>query len=364
MDNRLEQLRKLGQSIWLDNLGRSLIAEGGLQRLIDEDGVSGITTNPAIFEAAINSSDAYDVDIQTLSKAGKNVEDIYRKLTVDDVIAAAELLQPQFEQSDGVEGFVSLEVSPHLARETEATLIEARELWQALGRDNVFIKVPGTAEGIPAIRQLISEGINVNVTLLFSVERYAAVRQAWLEGLEARHAAGKNLKVASVASFFLSRIDTLVDPLLEQTGSTAVGQVAIAAAKLAYADYRAAMADPRIQTLASAGANPQRLLWASTGTKNPAYGPCHYIDPLVGADTITTVPLQTLATMRSESSPSASLEQGVAEAQSLVDSLPSAGVDLKQVEQQLEEEGLVKFTQPHEKLMAALASKREQIINA
>lgn len=359
-DNPLKTLNRLGQSVWLDYLSRSMLESGELRALVEEDGVSGVTSNPAIFEAAISEGVAYDRDIERLAKAGRDVAGIYRELTVADVGAAADLLKPVHERSGGRNGFVSLEVDPHLARDADGTLAEARDLWRALGRDNVLIKVPATEEALPVIRRLIAEGVNVNITLLFSLERYRAVREAWLAGLEERREAGKDLNVASVASFFLSRIDTLVDPLLARAGeddpaaTASRGRVAVAAAKLAYADYRQALEDERFRALADQGAAPQRLLWASTGTKNPDYSETHYIDPLVGEGTITTVPMQTLIAYRQKGKPRATLTENLDQARALLDSLPHWGVDLPAIERQLEQEGLKKFTDPHDKLLSAL----------
>jgi transaldolase len=238
-------------------------------------------------------------------------------------------------------------------------------LWRSLSRDNVLIKIPGTEEGIPVVRQLIAEGINVNVTLLSSLDRYRAAREAWLDGLEDRRKAGLDLKVNSVASFFLSRIDTFVDPMLAELGAEAkkhLGQVAIAAAKLAYVDYLRAADEPRFSSLVDAGAQPQRLLWASTGTKNPAYSDCHYVDPLVGRATVTTLPMQTLIAYLHHGKPSCSLEEGLENACSLISMLPAYGIDLGAVAIQLEQEGLQKFIEPHDKLFESLAHKRAQIL--
>lgn len=365
MINPLKQLNDLGQSVWLDYLSRELLVDGELRRLIEEDGVTGVTSNPAIFEHAINHGAVYNLEIERLVRQGQDEENVYRRLTLNDVAAASDLLLPVYEATGGADGFVSLEVSPHLARDSEATLEEARELWRSLSRRNILIKVPGTEEGIPVVRQLIADGINVNVTLLFSLERYRAAREAWLEGLEERQKAGLDLKVSSVASFFLSRIDTIIDPLLTDVGANAellCGQVAIAAAKVAYADYLRASAEPRFGALIDAGALPQRLLWASTSAKNPAYSDCHYIDPLVGSETVTTLPLQTLNAYRQHGKPGRSLEEGLERAYGLIGMLPAYGIDLDAIATQLEQEGLRKFIEPHDKLLESLASRRSQIL--
>ena len=292
-NNPLKQLEAFGQSIWLDYIRRDLIASGELRRLIEEDGLRGMTSNPAIFEKAIAGSQDYDEDIRAMALEGKDVKAIYETLSQRDVQSAADEFRPLYERRTATDGYVSLEVNPHLAHDTHGTMQEARRLWGALNRPNVFIKVPATAEGLPAIRQLISEGINVNVTLLFGLPRYRQVAEAYIAGIEARAAQGKPVKhVASVASFFVSRIDALVDPLLEpiiaQGGKKADlakkvrGQVAIASAKLAYQIYKEIFGSERFQKLAEQGARVQRLLWASTGTKNPDYSDVKYVETLIG----------------------------------------------------------------------------------
>ena len=278
--NPLKQLNALGQSIWLDYIRRDLIVGGGLRRLIEEDGLRGMTSNPAIFEKAIVDSHDYDEDIRAMALAGKGADAIYEALSQRDVQGAADEFRPLYDETDGQDGYVSLEVNPHLARDTNGTLQEARRLWDALNRPNVFIKVPATAEGLPVIRQLISEGINVNVTLVFGLPRYRQVAEAFLAGIEARVTEGQAVKhVASVASFFASRIDSLVDPLLEEVAARGGkeadvakklrGQVAVASAKLAYQIYKEIFGSDRFRKLAAHGARVQRLLWASTGVKNP-----------------------------------------------------------------------------------------------
>lgn len=298
-NNSLKHLQTFGQSIWLDYIRRDLITSGELKRLIAEDGLQGMTSNPSIFEKAIVESHLYDADIRAMALKGQTAQLIYEALSQQDVQSAADAFRPLYEQTDGKDGYISLEVNPHLARDTKGTIQEARRLWKALNRPNVLIKVPATTEGIPAIQQLISDGINVNVTLLFGLPRYRQVAEAFIAGLEARAAQGKPVKrVASVASFFLSRIDTLVDPLLAkplkqggrvaELAKTVIGQTAIASAKEAYQLYKEIFGSARFMELKAQGAFPQRLLWASTGTKNPDYSDIKYVEALIGPDTVNS----------------------------------------------------------------------------
>jgi transaldolase len=365
-DNPLTQLGTLGQSIWLDYISRDLIAGGRLRRLIEVDGLRGMTSNPSIFEMAIVESHDYDEDIQAMALKGKDAEAIYETLTQRDVQNAADEFRSVYDKTAGQDGYVSLEVNPHLAYDTQGTLVEARRLWVALDRPNVFIKVPGTSEGLPVIQQLISEGINVNVTLLFGLPRYRQVAEAYIAGLEARMAQGKPIEqVTSVASFFVSRIDVLVDRLLErftaQNGTEAdlanmvCGQVAIASAKMAYQIYKEIFDSDRFRMLADQGASVQRLLWASTGTKNPDYSDVKYIEALIGPDTVNTVPLETLNAYRDHGEPKMRLEQDIKEAHRVLDQLSELGISLDNVTRQLEDEGVEKFNQPFDKLMETLS---------
>ena len=355
-ENRLRALNHFGQSVWLDFLSRGMLERGELARLAAEDGVSGVTSNPAIFEKAIAGSSDYDAAIAALARSGASSAAIYEKLTVEDVSRAADVLRPAYDGSGGRDGLVSLEVSPHLADDTAGTVAEARHLWRLLDRPNVFIKVPGTRAGVPAIRTLIAEGISVNVTLLFAVERYDAVAAAYLEGLEARAAQGGSIaRVRSVASFFLSRIDSLLDPKLP---ADAAGTVAIASAKLAYRQYERQIDSTRWRTLAAKGAQPQRLLWASTSTKNPAYSPVKYVEPLIGADTINTMPLETITAYRDLGRPASRLTDAMDAAATVIASLPARGIDLAAATDQLEREGVQKFVQPFDALIAAIEKKR------
>ena len=370
-ENRLHKLQALGQSIWLDYIRRDLLSSGELRRLIEEDGLRGITSNPAIFEKSITGSHYYDDDIRTMALEGKDVKAIYEGLSQQDVQRAADEFRPVYNSSDGADGYVSLEVNPHLAHNTAGTLEEARQLWVALNRPNVFIKIPATAEGLPAIQQLISEGINVNVTLLFGLPRYRQVAQAYIAGIEARAAQGKPIKtVASVASFFVSRIDALVDPLMEKSiaqdgyeahlARKARGQVAIASAKMAYQIYQEIFGGDRFKKLATQGARVQRLLWGSTSVKNPDYSDLKYVEALIGADTVNTVPVETLDAYRDHGDPKIRIEEDVERAGQLLARLPELGINLDAVTQQLEDEGVEKFTKPFDKLMAALLKMSHQ----
>jgi transaldolase len=363
--NPLKELAAFGQSVWIDYIQRNLISSGELSRMIEEDGLCGMTSNPAIFEKAIVQSHDYDADIQAMILAGKTAREIYSALSLSDVRSAADLFRPVYERTDGTDGYVSLEVNPHLAHDAAGTIREARQLWGALNRPNVFIKVPATDEGLPAIRQLVSEGINVNVTLIFGLPCYRQVADAYLAGIEARTRQGKEVAgVASVASFFVSRIDSFVDALLEPIlaqGGKEVdlakkirGQVAIASAKLAYQSYRDIFGAIRFKNLTIAGARVQRLLWASTGAKNPDYSDVKYVESLIGPETVNTLPVETLNAFRDHGVAKAGLLADVAEAERIMQRLPELGIDIDSVTRQLLIEGVEKFNQPFDKLMDVL----------
>jgi len=369
-NNFLKQLGTLGQSIWLDYIRRDLIASGELRRLIEEGGLRGMTSNPAIFEKAIADSHDYDQDIRALAFKGTGAAEIYEALSQLDVQNAADEFRPVYERTDGKDGYVSLEVNPHLAHDTHGTTEEAHRLWAALNRPNVFIKVPATNEGLPAIQQLISEGISVNLTLLFGLPRYRQVVKAYITGIEARAAQGEPVKhVASVAIFFVSRIDALVDPLLEKLiaqggkeedlAKKVRGQVAIASAKMAYQIYREIFGSDRFKRLAAQGVRVQRLLWASTSNKNPDYSDVKYVEALIGSDTVNTAPLETLDTYRDHGDPKARLEQDVTEARWVMEQLPELGIRIDNLTRQLEDEGVGKFNRPFEKLMETLAQRSQ-----
>jgi len=364
-DNPLRKLSALGQSIWLDYIERDLIASGELRRLIKKDGLRGMTSNPSIFEKAIAGCHEYDEDIRIMALEGKDVKTIYEVLIQRDVQSAADEFWPLYDKTNGLDGYVSLEVNPHLAHDTMGTLKEARRLWALLNRPNVFIKVPATVEGMPVIQQLINEGINVNVTLLFGIPRYRQAAEAYLTGVKARTTQRKPIKiVASVASFFVSRIDSLVDPQLEkiimQEGEKAEiakklhGQIAIASAKEAYQTYKEIFGGEQFRKLAGKGFRPQRLLWASTSTKNPEYNDVKYIEALIGRDTVNTIPIDTLDLYRDHGKPEVRIEQEVMNAHWMLDRLPELGINIDNVTQQLEDEGIEKFNKSFDTLMQTL----------
>jgi transaldolase len=368
-ENPLLKLESFGQSVWMDFIQRGTISSGELKQLIEEDGLGGITSNPSIFEKAIAGSHDYDDAIRELALEGKNVDQIYAALTVEDIQRTADLFRPVYDRLDGADGFVSLEVSPSLARDTAETIAEARQLWAAVARPNVMIKVPATLEGLPAIEQLIGEGINVNITLLFGLPRYRQVAEAYIAGLETRATQGKPLKsVASVASFFLSRIDLLLDPMLEKTmaqdkskadlAATLHGEVAILSAKAAYQIYQELFERESFGKLKDQGARTQRLLWASTSTKNPAYSNLKYVEALIGPETVDTIPLETLAAYRDHGKPASRLTHDAVKASGTLQRLGEMGIDLDAVTQQLEDEGVQKFVEAFDRLINALEEKR------
>jgi transaldolase len=365
-ENPLKLVQALGQSIWLDDINRKLINSGELYSLLEDDGLRGMTSNPAIFEKAIVDSQEYDQDIRDLKSAGKSTQAIYATLTQGDVKSAADVFRHLYDDTQYQDGYVSLEVNPHLAHDATATIEEARRLWTELHRPNVFIKVPATEAGLIAIQQLITEGINVNVTLLFGLNRYRQAAEAYIAGIEARVAQGKPVKqVASVASFFVSRIDALLDPQLDiliaeggeeaNLAKLAKGQIAIASAKVAYQIYQNIFDDARFRPLVAQGARAQRLLWASTSPKNPDYNDIKYVEALIGKHTINTLPPATLAAYRNHGKPQPRLEQDTQEARRLLEQLPELGINLEAVTQQLEDEGVEKFIKPFDKLMTTLA---------
>lgn len=367
-ENPLLKLESFGQSVWLDFLRRSALENGELKQRIDQDGVRGLTSNPSIFEKAIAGSHDYDEAIRRMALAEKSIEEMYRALTIEDIQRAADLFRPTYDRLEGGDGFVSLEVSPGLAHDTTGTISEARQLWKAVNRPNLMIKVPATIEGLPAIRELTGEGINVNITLLFGLPRYREVVEAYIAGLETLAAKGRSLhQVASVASFFLSRIDVLCDPILEklqiengpmaETATQIHGQVAIASAKVAYQIYREIFGSDRFKKLSVRGARTQRLLWASTGTKNPEYSDIKYVESLIGPETITTIPPETLDAYRDYGDPAPLLEEDKQEAYGVLESLREVGIDLNQITQILEGEGVEKFIKSLEQLRVALREK-------
>ncbi len=374
MGNALRELARYGQSVWYDSLRRGILVSGELARYVEDDGLSGLTTNPAIYEKAISGSRDYDAELALLlPRPDLDAKGVYEELAFQDIQAAADLLRPVYERTAWSDGYVSLEVSPAVARDAGATLTEARRLWQALGRQNAMIKVPGTPEALPAIRQLLSEGINVNVTLLFSRRAYAGVAEAHLAALEDRVARGEDLsRVASVASFFVSRVDALVDPLLEDLSASNAaagirkraeplrGRVAIANAKLAYQDWRALTSSPRWTRLKTLGAQPQRLLWASTSTKNRRYRDVMYVEGLIGPDTVDTVPPATFEAFRDHGRVTPTLEADVDGARHTMAELADLGISIDDVTGRLRAEGLRLFAEPFAKLLAAIEARRAE----
>ena len=364
MENNVKKIHSFGQSIWLDFIDREIMASGKLKSLIDVDGVRGVTSNPAIFEKAITSSSDYDADIRSLADSGLSNEELFFKLAIKDIQKACDMFAGLYNEAPkGSDGYVSLEVSPFLALDTEGTTKQALELWKAVGRDNVMIKIPGTQPGLPAIRKTISEGLNINVTLLFGLPRYAAVAEAYIAGLEDRLAAGKSIdNISSVASFFLSRIDVIVDPMLESKGAKELtGEVAIASAKKAYEIYKQAFSGERWEKLAAKGAKPQRLLWASTGSKNPAFKDTKYVEALIGPDTVDTVPLETIEAFRDHGIAANTLEQGLDKATAILEKIKTLGIDIDAITQQLEDEGIEKFNKPFEKLLQSIEDQKAKV---
>jgi transaldolase len=364
-ENPLVALAATGQSIWLDYITRDLVREGELKRLIEEDGLRGLTSNPTIFEKAIGAGDSYDPQIKGLVAQDKSALEIFETVAATDVREACDLFMSVYEQTEGKDGFVSLEVSPLLAHETEATIEEGRRLWQFVDRPNLMIKVPGTAAGVGAIKTLLREGINVNVTLLFSLASHERVMWAYIEALEERAAAGEPIdRIASVASFFVSRVDTAVDKALtERSGDTDAiqGKVAIANAKLAYARFQEIFGSERFAKLAAKGARPQRPLWASTGTKNSAYSDVLYVDSLIGPETVNTIPVATLDAFRDHGTVASTIGEGVADARATMDALSKAGIEIDTVTQQLEKEGVASFAKSFEDLLAGVDAKRQSL---
>lgn len=364
----LLQLQEHGQSYWLDNLTRGMLVDGGLARRVETEGLRGVTSNPAIFHNAITGSAQYDEDIARFTARGLGVEDVYDRLTIADVQGACDVLRSVWESSGGVDGYVSLEVSPHLANDTEGTVREARRLHDEVARENVLIKIPGTPAGVPAIRQALFEGVNVNVTLLFSIAAYEAVADAHTEALEQRIEAGRPVDdVASVASFFVSRIDALTDRKLDALADAAegdsariqalLGKAAIANAKLAYVGFQQRLATDRWARLARLGARPQRMLWASTSTKNPAYSDVMYVEPLIGDLTVNTLPEKTIDAFRDHGRVAGTLTEGFDEARRTMAELAAVGIELEEVTDQLLSEGVEKFAVPFDRLLASLAER-------
>jgi transaldolase/glucose-6-phosphate isomerase len=373
--NPLRELLVFGQSVWLDYIRRNLFTTGELARLVNDDGLRGMTSNPAIFEKAIAGSTDYAQELQELAKRKDlDAKGVYEQLAIHDIQQAADVLRPVYVDSKKRDGYVSLEVSPGLAHRTKETIEEARRLWKAVGRENLMIKVPGTEEGIPAFQQLISEGINVNVTLLFAQDVYEEVAKAYIAGLEDFAKSGGDVgKMASVASFFVSRIDTLIESMIgavlkdsklsadrQALLRSLMGKVAIANAKLAYQSYKGIFSGPRWQALASRGGQTQRVLWASTSTKNPAYRDVLYVEELIGPDTVNTIPPATLDAFRDHGRVRASLEEDVDGARRTMEDLARAGISMKNVTDQLTDEGVKLFEEAFDKLLATVEKTVKQ----
>lgn len=358
--NPLNKIRKLDQSIWLDLLDREIMNSGKLQSLIDDDDLRGLTSNPSIFEKAISGSSDYDEDITKLSKKEDNDPAIFFDLAIKDIQSAADIFKPVYDKTGGKDGFVSLEVSPYLARDTDGTIEQARDLWKRVDRKNVMIKIPGTKEGLPAIRECLREGININITLLFGLPRYREITEAFMGGLEDRLKEGNSIEnVSSVASFFLSRIDVMVDPMLEEKGAQNLkGKVAIASAKKAYQMYLEMIASDRFKKLEEKGAQKQRVLWASTSTKDPSFSDVLYVETLIGKDTINTLPMETIDAFRDHGKAAETLTTGLDEANKTMEELKNKGIDIDKITQKLEDEGIEKFNNAYDKLLKSIADQR------
>ena len=366
--NPLLELKQHGQSVWLDYIRRDLITLGELKRLMDEDGVAGVTSNPAIFEKAITTGDGYDPIIQRLGN--RSPKEIFEAIAFEDVQMACDVFAPLYAQMERHDGYVSIEVAANLAYDAEGSIRDARRYWETVNRPNVLIKIPATEAGVPAVEESLANGININITLIFSLERYQAVAEAYVRALERRVAQGLPIHtIASVASFFVSRVDTLVDKLIEgkvsETTDSAVkeklrllvGKTAIANSKLAYQHYKRIFGSERFKRLAEKGARPQRVLWASTSTKNPKYPDTYYVDELIGSDTVNTLPPDTLRLFRDHGKVRASLEADVACAQAVLDGLAAVGINRSLVARQLEEEGVKLFDDAYNKLLKAIEQK-------
>ena len=361
--NPLNKIQEHNQSIWLDLLDREIMDSGKLQRLIDDDDLRGLTSNPSIFEKAISGSSDYDEDIIDLSKTEDSNAAIFFDLAIADIQRAADLFKPVFDKTNGQDGFVSLEVSPYLARDTDGTIEQARDLWKRVNRKNVMIKIPGTKEGLIAIRECLREGININVTLLFGLPRYREITDAFMGGLEDRLAEGNSIKdVSSVASFFLSRIDVMVDPMLKEKGADdLVGKIAIASAKEAYQIYLEMIASDRFKKLEENGAQKQRVLYASTGTKDPSFSDVIYVENIIGKDTINTLPIETIDAFRDHGKVAETLTQNVDEAKKALEDLAKTGIDLDDITRKLENEGIEKFNQAYEKLIKSIDTQKRKL---
>jgi transaldolase len=374
MVNPLRQLKDYGQSVWYDNIDRAQLQSGEFKRLLEEDGITGVTANPTIFDKAITSGHAYDAQIEALIRQGKSVEEIYDALVVQDVQTVADLLRPIYERTAGADGYVSLEVSPDLAHDSEGTLAAVRRYWELVNRPNLMIKIPATPEGLPAIQQALTEGYNINITLIFSIQTYRQVAEAYLSALESRNAEGQDIAgIASVASFFVSRVDTLVDRLLEERIKASSdpaeqerlrslqGKAAIANARLVYQEFKRIFTAPRFAALRQLGAHVQRPLWASTSTKNPAYRDVLYAEELIGPDTVDTMPYETIEKFRDHGRVRYSLEDDLPQAHALFPELERLGISYDAVTQQLLDEGVQKFADSYHQLLDTIKARQQEL---
>jgi transaldolase len=374
MTNPLLQLKTYGQSVWYDTVDRAQLDNGLFKRLVDEDGIVGVTSNPTIFQKSISQGDAYDEQITQLVREGKSTSEIYEALVIRDIRTVADMMLPIYERANRQDGFVSLEVSPDLAHDTEATLAEVRRFWKLVDRPNLMVKIPATPEGLPAVRQTLAEGININITLIFSIDDYRKVADAYISALEERNAEGKDIShIASVASFFVSRVDTLVDQLLEnkikaasdsaeqQKLKSVEGKAAIANARLVYQDFKGIFHSPRFESLKHSGAYVQRPLWASTSTKNPAYRDVLYAEELIGPDTVDTMPLETIENFRDHGKVRLSVEDNIQQAREELAELEKIGIHYDQVTKQLQDEGVQKFADSFHELFKGIENKKQKI---
>jgi transaldolase len=362
--SRLHELSEHGVSVWIDSLSREMLDTGELKRLIAEDAVVGVTSNPTIFEKALSHGEWYDEQLRTELEGHEDVKDVFLALAVQDIERACDILRPVWERTGGVDGFVSLEVDPDLAYDRDATFVEAKRLTELVSRPNLYVKIPATEPGVGAIEDSIAAGRSINVTLIFSLERYSEVAEAYVRGLERLHEAGGDPgSVISVASFFVSRVDTEADKRLEALGRTDLqGKLAVANAKLAYERYRAIFSGARWDRLAAAGARPQRCLWASTSTKNPAYRDVLYVEELIGPDTVNTMPFETVEAFQDHGVVADTLTQGLEQAHQLLRDLADAGVDYDDVVETLEREGVEKFSASFASLLDGIRSKRAALV--
>jgi transaldolase len=374
MSNPLLQLKTHGQSVWYDNIDRAQLISGQFKQLLEQDGVVGVTANPTIFQKSISHGEAYDEQMTQLIKEGKSTNEIYEALVIRDICTVADILRPIYDRTNRQDGFVSLEVSPELAHDTERTLAEVRRFWKTVDRPNLMIKIPATPEGIPAVQQALTEGINVNITLIFSLDDYRSVADAYLSALEERNAEGKEIgHIASVASFFVSRVDTLVDQLLEDRIKTTSdsaerlklksleGKAAIANARLVYQEFKRIFSTPRFETLKHSGAHVQRPLWASTSTKNPAYRDVLYAEELIGPDTVDTMPFETIENFREHGRVSRTIENDIPQAKAELVALEEVGIHYDKVTQQLQDEGVQKFANSFHELFKGIENKKQVI---